>query len=745
MAGNIKGITIEFKGDTTQLGKALSNVNKDIRATDSALREVDKALKLDPSNVELLAQKEALLAKQVEQTKDKLDLQAQAAEAAAQALAEGTISQEEYAKLAAQVSTTASKLDELEASASESSGSLESAADAAGEVGDQIGDAGDSAKSSGDSFVDWSAVVSGACDAALAAVQAIAEAIQEATTALVNMTTETADYADNILTLSSTSGVAADTLQALTYGEEILDVSVGTVTSSITKLIKSMSSAADGATAWQEQQEILYDALAAGDITMDEYREALEEGGTAFDQLGIDILDSAGNLRDSEEVFWDIIDALGEIDNETERDAAAMSILGRSARELNPLIEAGSQAFRDIYNEAEAAGAIMDDDMLNRYDEFNDTLARLEQGTAAAKRALGSILLPVLEQMGTSGVALINDFTNAVLDTNGDVEQLGAVIDEMIPAVVEYINTYLPTIIELGGAIIQVLAEALLSNLPLILSTGLDIIMTIAQGLIDNLTTLAPTVAEMIVQLVRFLVDNLPTVIDAAVQIIIAVTEGMAEAMPELIPAVVDAILTICEALIDNLPEIIGASQELFLGIIEGLLLALPDILIGLGDLRDDILNSLMELAIELPDRAMEWGIDMVQALIDGALSMAGNLAQAASNLASSVADYLHFSVPDKGPLADFDQSGGDMVDEFIKSMQGETGALENALYSTSNLIYGGMTSPDYSSALSGISTQLAGLGGSVPQVINVYVGNQKFATAVVDANATNNYRTGGI
>ena len=87
----------------------------------------------------------------------------------------------------------------------------------------------------------------------------------------------------------------------------------------------------------------------------------------------------------------------------------------------------------------------------------------------------------------------------------------------------------------------------------------------------------------------------------------------------------------------------------------------------------------------------------------------------------------------------------GDMVDEFIKSMQGETGALENALYSTSNLIYGGMTSPDYSSALSGISTQLAGLGGSVPQVINVYVGNQKFATAVVDANATNNYRTGGI
>ena len=53
--GNIKGITIQFKGDTTQLGKALSSVNSEIKKTDSALREVDKALKLDPTNVELLA------------------------------------------------------------------------------------------------------------------------------------------------------------------------------------------------------------------------------------------------------------------------------------------------------------------------------------------------------------------------------------------------------------------------------------------------------------------------------------------------------------------------------------------------------------------------------------------------------------------------------------------------------------------------------------------------------------------
>lgn len=725
MAGNIKGITIEFKGDTTQLGKALSNVNKDIKATDSALREVDKALKLDPTNVELLAQKEALLAKQVEQTKDKLDLQKQAAEAAADALAEGAVSQEEYAKLAAQVSTTASKLDELESSASE---------------------AGESAKSSGDSFVDWGAVVSSACDAALAAVQAIAEAIQEATMALVNMTTETADYADNILTLASTSGVAADTLQALTYGEDILDVSVGTVTGSITKLIKSMSSASDGVLAWQEQQNILYDAMVAGEITMDEYYEALENGGTAFDQLGIAIFDGAGNMRDAESVFWDIIDALGEIDNETERDAVAMSVLGRSARELNPLIEAGSQAFRDIYEEAEAAGAIMDDDMLNRYDDFNDTLARLEQGTNAAKRALGSILLPILEQMGTSGVALINDFTNAVLDTNGDVAQLGDVIDEMIPRVVEYVNTYLPTVIELGGAIIQVLAESLMSNLPLILSTGLDIILTLAQGLIDNLSALAPTITSMILQIVQFLINNLPTIITAATEIIIAVTQGIAQAMPELIPAVVECVITICEALIDNLPTLVLAAYDLLCGIIDGIVQATPDILAALPVLVNDIINSLIELFAELPGHAKEWGIDMINGFIEGIQNMLGSLGSAVSSVADTIASYLHFSVPEKGALADMDRHGGyGLIENFIDGMESADGDLQRALLQQTAIINNGISSPDYSSALSGISSQLAGLGGGTPQVINVYVGNQKFATAVVDANATNNYRTGGI
>lgn len=705
MAGNIKGITIEFKGDTTQLGKALTSVNKQIRDTDSALREVDKALKLDPTNVDLLAQKEALLAKQIEQTKDKLDLQTQAAEAAADALAEGTVSQEEYAKLAAQVATTASKLDGLEESASGASDELT-------ETGDAAEEAGESAEDSAASFEAWGEVAKVAAEGAAVAISAVAAAVA----ALVDATISTAGLADEVLTLSTVTGVSAETIQAMNYASELLDVSTDTMTGSMTKLLRTMSSAQDG----------------TGDAA------------EAFAALGVDITDEAGNLRDNEDVFWDIIDALGEIDDATERDATAMSLLGRSAQELNPLIEAGSGAFEELRQEALETGYIMSDDTLDAFGALDDNMQRLNNGATAARNALGGILLPILTDLSNEGVSLLSDFTNALLDTDGDITQLGAVIDEMVPRVLEILNTYLPILIDLGVTIIETLASALIENLPTIIETGVELIMSIAQGIIDNLSNLAPTIVTLIVSLVQFLVDNLPTVIEAATQIIVAVVQGIAQAMPELIPAVVECVLTICEALIDNLPELILAAQELFFGIIEGLAEATPDILAAIPVLIVEILAAFGELAPQLVNNAMEWGMDFIASLVEGIQNAIPNLVSGVTSVADTIASYLHFSVPDKGPLADFDKSGADMIDEFITSMQGEEGALNNALYQTGNVILNGMTSPDYTGALSGISEQLAGLGGG-PYVFNINIGGQRFATQVVNAIDSENYLGGGL
>lgn len=145
MAGRIQGITVEIGGDTTKLQTALKGVNTEIRNTQSQLRDVDKLLKLDPGNTELLAQKHRLLGDAVKETKEKLETLKTAAEQADQALKDGTISQEQYDGLQREIAETEAKLKSLEEQAKSSATALQEIA-AKGEklktVGDNITNVG---------------------------------------------------------------------------------------------------------------------------------------------------------------------------------------------------------------------------------------------------------------------------------------------------------------------------------------------------------------------------------------------------------------------------------------------------------------------------------------------------------------------------------------------------------------------------------------------------------------------------
>ena len=125
MAGRIQGITVEIGGDTTKLQTALKGVNTEIRNTQSQLRDVDKLLKLDPGNTELLAQKHRLLGDAVKETKEKLETLKTAVEQAEQALKDGTITQEQYDGLQREIVETEQKLKALEEQARQSGTALQ--------------------------------------------------------------------------------------------------------------------------------------------------------------------------------------------------------------------------------------------------------------------------------------------------------------------------------------------------------------------------------------------------------------------------------------------------------------------------------------------------------------------------------------------------------------------------------------------------------------------------------------------
>lgn len=154
--GQIKGITIEIDGKTTGLTKALKAANSEIKTTKSQLNSVEKALKLDPKNVDLLKAKQNALNEVIKETKEKLDMEKQAAESAKKELELGNITQGEYDALQAEIVTTTNELSNLEKQARQASSVLGSQMQAAGaqiqEVGTKVQDVGNSINSFGSSM-----------------------------------------------------------------------------------------------------------------------------------------------------------------------------------------------------------------------------------------------------------------------------------------------------------------------------------------------------------------------------------------------------------------------------------------------------------------------------------------------------------------------------------------------------------------------------------------------------------------
>ena len=104
------------------------------------------------------------------------------------------------------------------------------------------------------------------------------------------------------------------------------------------------------------------------------------------------------------------------------------------------------------------------------------------------------------------------------------------------------------------------------------------------------------------------------------------------------------------------------------------------------GDGADDILQAFAAAFNGIIEGAGGWGSDIISNLISGITSMFSNLTSTVSDAAGIIADFLHFSEPEKGPLSDFNESGGDMIETFINSMNSQRAELQDALNSTAGL-----------------------------------------------------------
>lgn len=259
---------------------------------------------------------------------------------------------------------------------------------------------------------------------------ALAAAVAEVEKKLISLTIESAAYADEILTQSAVTGLSTEALQEYQYAAELVDVSLDTLTSSQSKMIRSMDAARRGS---KEQAE-------------------------AFDKLGIGVQNADGTLRDAQEVFGDVIDALGAISNETERDAIAMTIFGRSARDLNPLIKAGSDGLRELTQEAHDVGYVMGEEALDALGAVDDQLQRMNRSSEALKNQIAVGMAPAVENLMKKGTDLFVRLQEAA-EGSGILEVFGALLD--VVSALEPLFDVLFGTAEDGVPVLQTLALAL--------------------------------------------------------------------------------------------------------------------------------------------------------------------------------------------------------------------------------------------------------------------------------------------
>lgn len=235
---------------------------------------------------------------------------------------------------------------------------------------------------------------------AVTGIGLLAAAIVKAEKALISMTKESAEYAKEIKTLSSVTGQSAESLQEFDYAAEMIGVSSDRIRDSLKETTNKMQEAATG--------------------TGDAYE--------AYNKLGVKITDVDGQLRSAEDVFYDTIDALGEMKNKTERDALAMDLMSESAQELNPLIEIGSDGLKQYAQEAHSMGYVLDNEALTALTEVDDAYQRLQKSQEGAKNQLSAEFAPYLTEFYEKITKLIKDGGQALKDS-GIVDSFGMLLE----------------------------------------------------------------------------------------------------------------------------------------------------------------------------------------------------------------------------------------------------------------------------------------------------------------------------
>ena len=381
--------------------QAISEIGSGMNVLNSEMRKVQSAYAQNADSVEALSAKNDVLGRKISTQTEKIEYLRAALQQSAEKYGEAD---KRTMQWQTSLNNAEADLNNLNNQFDENKKKIEESGKEMGNLGDVVNgltsklgiQLPDSMKSSMNAM--------GSLDASSLALAggfaAVATAIVKAEKALISMTKEAASNADDLLTLASVTGMTTDSVQELNYMADLTDVSMDRIKDSLKETTNKMQEAAAG--------------------TGDAY--------DAYQRLGVEITNADGSLRSAQDVFYDTIDALGEIKNQTERDALAMDLMSESAQELNPLIDLGGEKMRDYAQEAHDMGYVLDNDAIKSLQGVDDAYSRLQNTQEGVKNQLAAEFAPYLEEFYgdvTSGIKYSGD----VLQQSGLVDSFGMLLE----------------------------------------------------------------------------------------------------------------------------------------------------------------------------------------------------------------------------------------------------------------------------------------------------------------------------
>lgn len=692
MADNIKGITIEIGGDVSPLNKALGEVNKESRSIQNELKSVERLLKLDPSNTELVAQKQKLLGEAVEKSREKLDYLKKAQAQVEAEFKNGNMGETEYRAFQRQVISAEQ--------------ALKSAEDAAEDAGKKAKKSGEDAQEGGSGWEKFGNMAAGATKIVVGAVGAGATAMTALTQKSLDATGEleqnmggseavfkesaesmqkTAEEAYSNMGLSASDFMAtANKMGALFQGsgfeiEESADLSSKAMQRAadvasimgldVSAAMEAVAGAAKGNFTMMDNLGVAMNDTAIKAYAAEKGLVSMTEAEKAFAAIDIDLAEfglgaySIGEmnqkynelvqtaLNGTGEAMWAAQDALQSV---------GISFLDLQQKDpsklFNKFVDGAEKAANEIGNtkldltNQEKISLAMEMFLektsyaAGNYAKENETLAgSLTTAKAGFDNFLagtGSIDGLVDSLVSAAGVIIEN--VEAIVPQL--VDGITKIIELLVPQLPPLLQALLPGLIEGAVALVSglvsalpTITNALLVILPMLLSGLQSIITALIQALPTVVQSLVAATPGVITQLVNAIIAMLPVIVKTGIQLLISLTQGLIDAIPQLLEALPTIISALLDGILSAIPQLIEAGIQL----LTALVTALPDIIQKIVEVLPDIITAIIDaLLMNLP-LIVQAGIDLLVALIQALPQIITTIVAALPKIITSIIDAL--------------------------------------------------------------------------------------------------------